>query len=170
MVNSVTIYPATCAPSHRMTGVRLLAALNTAIRGIHKYIHWYPQTHPGESRSFFCGDFRHNISCHMSSKPWRSSGVPDCSAQPRYPGHTTTYDYSCVSTGNHKLIQPRVGASSVVISVTIYPATCPPSHRTAVVSLYAALNTAIRGIRPSIQVCPLVPANSLRREWELLLW
>jgi len=44
------------------------------------------------------------------------------------------------------------------------------SHCNPGVSLLAALNLGIRGIRPTIQVCPLVPVYSPRRAWKLILW
>jgi hypothetical protein len=47
------------------------------------------------------------------------------------------------STGTPKVYQLRVGASPVVISVAIYPATCPPSHRSAGACLLVALSLDI---------------------------
>ena len=69
---SVARYPATCPPSHGTAGVRLLSALNLGIRAydhLLKCVHWYPHTYTAESGSFPCDNFRHNKSCHMSSKP-----------------------------------------------------------------------------------------------------
>ena len=60
-----------------------------------------------------------------------------------YPGYDPLIQVNPRSTGTPKLYQLRVGASPVVISVAIYPATCPPSHRTAEVYLHAALNLGI---------------------------
>ena len=73
------------------------------------------------------------------------------------------------STGYPKHYQPRVGTSPVAISVARYPATCPPSHRTAGVRLLAALNLGIRAYDQLLKCVHWYPHTLSSREWELPL-
>jgi len=139
---------------------------------MHWAAHPHPPTRAHKRGCFTCGIFPHILSWHILPRPQKlSAHLADkvftigC--------NTDIRNSMWRSTGTPKLYQLRMRASPVAISVTIYPATCPPSHRTTGVYLLAALNLGI-WVYDQLFVCvmdsPPLPSNSRTQAWVLRLW